>query len=688
MKKEELIQIIDDNFKTPKSPPLKGAEAATVLKSIVEIIEEPIKPSLLAHFKYPDDADFRPFPIFNENGVWKTGLSAKDLVRYKLNEMKTYYVSPSGSDNPLNGLTQSLSFKTISYAISQGARKIVLVDGIYRSDCFGNITNTTGDDIFVIGQGSGKTWINASVVNNPTFTITASNTYSATVSNIAGIIDYSKLDENGYPLKLKLVASQSLCEAEAGTAYLGTSTIYVHLTDNRVPDTTVHLMLDSYKMEYGSDSGTIYVEGVSFVGGASPFYVHGQTTTSTSTLTALFKDVNFIYGKGSWNGEGEGLKANNIKLSWLENCIAYANFRDGFNYKSSDNPTPMRVIEINSDSFLNTNNSVSSDINGSSAHNGARVIRINGNYYGNGGPNIADVDQSLTICIGTKAWDSRGFGSLPILATRGDFVVGNQFTLTHLAKMYLIGVRSGDEYLSYSTQSEGGGEIVVDSLSLNVSAFEGDVYKRDYTPGSGNWYVFNTITSYPTDRAMQGQFKIFRAAHQIILGDASGNDRGQLSAGATTGLAGFIQLKASDATNNYQTLLHGDGATQSLAFGSSDIDGGAKLSFPASSASKVPFRFVPGGSLKSVILEGGVEFVGERLYLSRNSSVREKVTYQSDLGATDSSTTVAPGASELNLLYPNAIENVFTVTFTALTGGAMEYRKITGGWSSKSVSIL
>lgn len=601
----------------------------------------------LNEFNYPSDMTFRPFPIYYNNGKWVSSKSSTELVKSKKDLMKPYYLDyTNGIDSTHKGGTMATAFKTLPYAISQGAELIYLAPGLYKNDGFGAITNTTGKDIFIIGAGKGKTFVTGASTTTPSYTITTSNTYTATISGIVGAVDYSMVDSLGFPFRLKRVASQALAEAEAGTAYFsGIGTVYIHLKDNRAPDANVLLMSDDYKNYYGSNSGYLYIEGVTFMGGASPFYVHGQTTTSTSTLTALFKDVNFLYGRGDFNGEGEGLKSDNVAVTWVEGSNAYGNWRDGYNYKSSNNPTSQKVVEINSNSFWNTDEGASSAINGSSAHNGAMVLRIGGNYHHNGGPNIVDVDQSVTVNIGTKAWKSLGFGFLSVLETKGDYAVGNQSVLAVHAKMYNINVQSGDPIRAYSTQSLGGGDMVVDSTSVKRKGnIVGNVTFGTYTTSTLAPYSFNALSTYTTGYGFQGQTVFNRAVNQIVLKDQYGNDRAQLSASINTGLSGFGTLKASSASNVYETCFVWDGATINSAFQFPDISANAKLSFPAATSTMASFRIVAGtGSVTKV--PGGFRFVSGRVTYDEDAVNTRTIAYTGELTTVPTLQTVTTAGS-------------------------------------------
>src|SRR5699024_3407986 len=90
--------------------------------------------------------------------------------------------------------------------------------------------------------------------------------------------------------------------------------------------------------------------------------------------------------------------------AYLQNCVASQNRADGFNYHHG-NGRKNRVIEVDCIGRFNGNrlSAIHSD-NGSTMHDGGQIIRVNGAYFGNEGPNVADVND------GTQSWNLGSIG--------------------------------------------------------------------------------------------------------------------------------------------------------------------------------------------------------------------------------------------------------------------------------------
>ncbi len=94
---------------------------------------------------------------------------------------------------------------------------------------------------------------------------------------------------------------------------------------------------------------------------------------------------------GVSGGTGDGLSiAVNGGLSYLRDCCVISNASDGFNYgKVSGGDTTLCVVEERCSGLWN--GSTNSADNNSTAHDGTRVIRLNGSYFRSVGRSVHDV---------------------------------------------------------------------------------------------------------------------------------------------------------------------------------------------------------------------------------------------------------------------------------------------------------
>ncbi|WP_294823618.1 hypothetical protein [uncultured Flavobacterium sp.] len=459
----------------------------------------------MRNVQYPADFQYRPFSIFEQNGIYYPSISNRDLVKSKINDMLPYYVGYPGSSDSNNGLSKAASFATISHAYALGARLIYVGAGTLSEGNFGIIQNATFTDLFIIGEGTNKTFITTKASEAPVWSLVSGMMYSATVTDGIRVLDTLYADSYGFPLDLDNVWSQALCLATPNSKYIDTvtATVYIHLADGRVPDSNVAVLKNIVNCQYRSNAGYLYVEGITFMGGEGVFTTMRRNGNPT-TFHALFNNCQFLYGGGlnGGTGTGEGVICTDTPLSWMENCVAYCNNRDGFNYVGI---SPLGfTIEVNCQAYLNGKGHTQSIMNGSSTHNGRPALRINGAYFSNYGPNVIDVQNNLndpngspSVCYGVTAYDSRPVPGSPIFAFPpiSDFVfMGNG------RKGYLIACKSLTESVSFSNKDNytgiPDGSIIIDKATYFKGIYEGNVYFQEYLPGNKPTYQYPGLSNY------------------------------------------------------------------------------------------------------------------------------------------------------------------------------------------------
>lgn len=164
---------------------------------------------------------------------------------------------------------------------------------------------------------------------------------------------------------------------------------------------------------YASASSNAYIENITFK--------HGHATSGpafSATCTTSGKRVCFVkctFRDGGTNGLGlEGTDAV------LFECVAYGNKLDGLNYHARTlNGTTYipNVLEIDCKAYNNgTDQSGSDSCNGSTAHDGVKIIRLNGEYYSCYGGVIAEIalangEPTISVNYGVNAHESTGTGT-------------------------------------------------------------------------------------------------------------------------------------------------------------------------------------------------------------------------------------------------------------------------------------
>lgn len=223
------------------------------------------------------------------------------------------------------------------------------------------------------------------------YTLQGDGTYTPTSARSATTcaIDKKFRDARGVPSRLKLVLSQAECAATPGSMYIGPSTFYVRLQDDRAPDTDLVVFLGSYNgnIKLGRK---YYFQGIEFEGGNDAFY---NTNTVTAGSRLVFDSCGFTHSMGN------GLTAYGVPTVISANCYAYNNRQDGFNYhQGTVNLLPVFAVEIDCQSYSNGEADGANNDNGSTLHENCRAIRIRTLAGNNIGPTFADVGTS-------KSWN-------------------------------------------------------------------------------------------------------------------------------------------------------------------------------------------------------------------------------------------------------------------------------------------
>ena len=111
-------------------------------------------------------------------------------------------------------------------------------------------------------------------------------------------------------------------------------------------------------------------------------------TGAGQTPKLYAKDCKFLYGQ---SGVAGCLTVNGVAEVYLQGCEAAFGGQDGFNYHVLNSVVP-KVVEIDCVGRSNGTANGDDNDNGSSIHENGDICRINGEYYGNLGPNVVDID--------------------------------------------------------------------------------------------------------------------------------------------------------------------------------------------------------------------------------------------------------------------------------------------------------
>lgn len=312
-------------------------------------------------------------------------------------------------DNSYTGTsdgTQSKPYKKIKDAMQNASNNdtIKVAKGIYRKNDLpipGQIPmdfnmNIICDEGTILTNSDALTW-----AQDGTYT----NIYSATRSNVNSVIDVRNY-EKGKFARLTRVYSVADCAATLGSwCLMSNTTLYVNIGEQVTNDkvvATLNVGFICFDLSASSQDQLFYLENAICIGSKYPIFKAASTSSYDMTFNA--KNCKFLFGV---DNSYDGLSLLGTK-SVLINCEASFNAKDGFNYHAQGSKM-CYGIEINCVGNSNGLDSASPyTYNGSTAHDGCQVIRINGVYINNKGANVADVQRNtLSLNFQCMAFDSK-----------------------------------------------------------------------------------------------------------------------------------------------------------------------------------------------------------------------------------------------------------------------------------------
>lgn len=320
---------------------------------------------------------------------------------------KRYYVRHTGGASSNDGLTFLTALNTIQAAFAKpDVVEIVLQPGDYPrvNNAVGEVVLPRNISLSVLGGGMAN--IYGCLFNLPwAADTTYPMVYSTAVSNTASgrfAWDSKYKDRNGDFMQYQVLTSVAAVAETPGSAYFQNGKVYVMTVDGRIPDTDIRIFQDSTFRVTGPF--TFYTEGINFIGVQN---VLTRATAVNMTPLWIAVDCSFGYGEnfgvsggGSFRTEG----GNTILLR----CTGFKSRRDGFNYHQWDAILQNCGWHVEIDCVGRDNGATGEGNNqGSSIHDGGKILRINGYYARNEGPNLEDVHiNTVSYNVGCLLEDS------------------------------------------------------------------------------------------------------------------------------------------------------------------------------------------------------------------------------------------------------------------------------------------
>ena len=343
----------------------------------------------------------------NDNRNYKHNINPANFMR--TGGSNTWYVDPTAATSGTAGTSQDPD-GTLYRAINNHASAndtVILRPGIYRRADFAFAENSAKvyKSINIIAE-EGAILTNSDELEWSK-TANRSNVYQANRSAVQNVIDIRGKD-NGIFAKLTKVTSISAVDSTLNSWYTESNVLYVNIGEQVTNDKVVaNLGTGNVPMPINSVNydQSIYLEGLVCLGGDRSI-VRIESSTSYSCF-AVANKCRFLFASDV--AEGGCMQVRGADTIFVDCEASYA-ATDGFGYHAANNRT-CNAIEIN---CIGSNNGVGNTYhanpihNGSTVHDGCKIVRIDGRYFENNGSNVADVnDNTVSININCRAYDSQ-----------------------------------------------------------------------------------------------------------------------------------------------------------------------------------------------------------------------------------------------------------------------------------------
>ena len=329
-----------------------------------------------------------------------------DASAYASPSGTTYYVDPAAGSDSNDGLSIGEAFATIEAALTATDASIIMLKaGFYTWQDAGWLNNqpTIPRDIALKVYGGARAIIHAgNAFYSWSLSSGKTNTYQTAYNAVGSVIDLTNTDEYGIPVPLTKLASIEAVEAAPGSFYYPVSApfnLYVHTHDSRAPDSNIiaFQIKDNFDIRAAHN---VYAENIDFWGGRYPMVFQNVDGDGAHLV---FKNCSFCYGSTF-----EGVRLRDVTRGTFLRCTSAHNVGDGFAYRQNVFATQTDILEVDCKAYDNVDlAAAANNINGSSAHDGVRVIRLGGVYKTNAGGQITDTHAGTqTLNLGCSAGES------------------------------------------------------------------------------------------------------------------------------------------------------------------------------------------------------------------------------------------------------------------------------------------
>ena len=345
---------------------------------------------------------------------------------------KTYWVDPNGSDSN-SGEDADHPLQLISTAMNKADVAVVMLKtGFYNYGRLPKHLNGYSKSVAVVAADGAIPVLG-----------TQEGTSGWAKSDGYTYVYEAQFASNGvydtqYNIAYRRLLSIEDVDSIQASFYSANGKTYVH-TKNSDAATGTYIKpcrnYDNFRIT-ASGAITIYLEGITLVGGG--YGAFRVTADGTNRPKVYAKNCRFYGSVSNAACYLEGCE------SVLQNCEAGYAGDDGFGYHAKT-IEPL-AVEINCEGH---HNGIEGDTdNGSTMHDGGCIIRVNGSYHHNRGPNVADVhNMTDSWNIGCHAWRADQSGQT---TQNADFVCADNG-----ADMWLDNCSAFGSYYSLLANSTG-----------------------------------------------------------------------------------------------------------------------------------------------------------------------------------------------------------------------------------------
>jgi len=223
-----------------------------------------------------------------------------------------------------------------------------------------------------------------------------SSNLTSTLYPVHTVHDAGSRDNKNIPVPYLKVADAAAVDTTPGSWFQDATGMYVNTLDGLTPSSLKTMfMLQTYQQRLLVGAGTVVVtDGLQFGGGQHALEIRGAATS----LGSVWVSNNCRY----FGADRNGYASQTVALSINHETVGRYVGDDAINYHNSFTLPDMLVVELSCEGSSAGVAHWSDDpnSNGSTAHEGIRVIRCNTVAFNTYGPTIADVGGGKTFCMG------------------------------------------------------------------------------------------------------------------------------------------------------------------------------------------------------------------------------------------------------------------------------------------------